>query len=201
MKRQDDRFSGQATGNPNALSLALVKIAYGIVAIEDTEATQTLLRSTRHLGVIDVKSPEVETADMVSRRVKMALEVLAKTIGRIEAVWKPVTPNESFEIVRRRLFTSEMDYAAGDAVVSSMGCCRSWSSGLVARPVYRLYRRRTRVDDARDADCDRLGLGWGCVTCAQCRRAPASDATCSRAEKNQTPFSNVAPMSVAERGM
>ena len=28
------------------------------------------------LGVIDVKSPEVETADMVARRVKMALEIL-----------------------------------------------------------------------------------------------------------------------------
>ena len=33
-----------------------MKIAYGIVAIEDTEATQSLLRSTRHLGVIDVKN-------------------------------------------------------------------------------------------------------------------------------------------------
>jgi hypothetical protein len=33
-----------------------VKIAYGIVAVEDTEATQNLLRSTRHLGVIDVKN-------------------------------------------------------------------------------------------------------------------------------------------------
>ena len=33
-----------------------------------------------------------------------ALEYLTKTIGRIEAVWKPVTATESFEIVRRRLF-------------------------------------------------------------------------------------------------
>lgn len=38
------------------LAGALIKIAYGIVAIEDTEATQSLLRSTRHLGVIDVKN-------------------------------------------------------------------------------------------------------------------------------------------------
>ncbi len=38
------------------LASALIKIAYGIVAVEDTEATQSLLRSTRHLGVIDVKN-------------------------------------------------------------------------------------------------------------------------------------------------
>ena len=38
------------------LASALVKIAYGIVKVEDTEATQSLLRSSRHLGVIDVKN-------------------------------------------------------------------------------------------------------------------------------------------------
>jgi Zn-dependent protease with chaperone function len=38
------------------LASALVKIAYGIVKTEDTEATQTLLQSTRHMGVVDVKN-------------------------------------------------------------------------------------------------------------------------------------------------
>lgn len=50
-----DAFSASRV-EPKALASALVKIAYGIVAIEDTEATQSLLRSTRHLGVIDVKN-------------------------------------------------------------------------------------------------------------------------------------------------
>lgn len=50
-----DAFSA-ARVEPTQLASALVKIAYGIVAIEDTEATQSLLRSTRHLGVIDVKN-------------------------------------------------------------------------------------------------------------------------------------------------
>src|SRR5262249_1004086 len=50
-----DAFSASRV-EPKALASALVKIAYGIVAIEDTEATQNLLRSTRHLGVIDVKN-------------------------------------------------------------------------------------------------------------------------------------------------
>ena len=47
-----DAFSAGRVG-PRHLASALIKIAY---AIEGTEATQSLLRSTRHLGVIDVKN-------------------------------------------------------------------------------------------------------------------------------------------------
>jgi Zn-dependent protease with chaperone function len=50
-----DAFSADRV-EPRHLASALIKIAYGIVTIEDTEATQSLLRSTRHLGVIDVKN-------------------------------------------------------------------------------------------------------------------------------------------------
>jgi Zn-dependent protease with chaperone function len=50
-----DAFSAGRV-EPRHLASALVKIAYGIVKMEDTEATQSLLRSTRHLGVIDVKN-------------------------------------------------------------------------------------------------------------------------------------------------
>ena len=50
-----DAFSAGRV-EPKHLASALVKIAYGIVKVEDTEATQSLLRSTRHLGVIDVKN-------------------------------------------------------------------------------------------------------------------------------------------------
>ena len=35
---------------------------------------------------------------------KLALETLEKYFGRVESVWKPVATDESFEIVRRRLF-------------------------------------------------------------------------------------------------
>ena len=38
---------------PQHLASALVKIAYGIASVDDTEATQHLLKSTRHMGVID----------------------------------------------------------------------------------------------------------------------------------------------------
>ncbi len=47
---------------------------------------------------------------------KAALERIRNVFGRVEAVWKPATATESFEIVRRRLFQSVTDYAARDAV-------------------------------------------------------------------------------------
>lgn len=50
-----DAFSAERV-EARHLASALVKIAYGIVKVEDTEETQSLLQSTRHLGVIDVKN-------------------------------------------------------------------------------------------------------------------------------------------------
>lgn len=50
-----DAFSAERI-EARHLASALIKIAYGIVKVEDSEATQTLLRSTRHMGVIDVKN-------------------------------------------------------------------------------------------------------------------------------------------------
>jgi Zn-dependent protease with chaperone function len=41
---------------PQHLANALVKIAYGIAAADDTEAAADLLRSTRHLGVVDPRN-------------------------------------------------------------------------------------------------------------------------------------------------
>jgi len=50
-----DAFSAEKV-EARHLASALVKVAYGIVKVEDTEATQSLLQSTRHMGVIDVKN-------------------------------------------------------------------------------------------------------------------------------------------------
>jgi hypothetical protein len=44
-----DAFSAERI-EARHLASALVKIAYGIVKVEDTEATQSLLQSTRHMG-------------------------------------------------------------------------------------------------------------------------------------------------------
>lgn len=53
-----DRFSAEATGNPNALSMALIKIAYGIAEQPDTVETRRLLASTRAMGIYDFKAAE-----------------------------------------------------------------------------------------------------------------------------------------------
>lgn len=54
-----------------------------------------------------------------------ALKALEKTFGRVQALWKPVATEESFEIVRRRLFNPITDTGARDAV------CRAFAQGYV----------------------------------------------------------------------
>jgi Zn-dependent protease with chaperone function len=52
-----DHFAAEVTGNPNALSRALVKIAYGI--LEENKNTKTpsrLIEGTRALGIYDAKA-------------------------------------------------------------------------------------------------------------------------------------------------
>jgi Zn-dependent protease with chaperone function len=51
-----DAFSGEETGNPNALSLALIKIAYGLTLIEQTPLRQKLMGGTRALGIADARA-------------------------------------------------------------------------------------------------------------------------------------------------
>lgn len=51
-----DEFSAKEMGNSDLLSSALIKIAYGIVQVPDSEKTARLLNSTRSLGIFDVKS-------------------------------------------------------------------------------------------------------------------------------------------------
>lgn len=77
--------------------------------------TEAVRRASDAMLLISIPESDIEIGGEGG---KEALNILAKTIGRIEAVWKPVTATESFEIVRRRLFSSEMDYAARDAVLS-----------------------------------------------------------------------------------
>lgn len=50
-----------------------------------------------------------------------ALRRLKHVVGRMHSPWRPATPEEGFEIVRRRLFEEVQDYDARDAVVSKFG--------------------------------------------------------------------------------
>jgi len=51
-----DEFSAKKTGDPNLLSSALIKIAYGISISPDTPKTANLLNATRAQGIFDVKT-------------------------------------------------------------------------------------------------------------------------------------------------
>jgi Zn-dependent protease with chaperone function len=48
-----DSFAGEETANPNALSMALIKIAYGLTQIEQTPMRQKLMGGTRAMGIAD----------------------------------------------------------------------------------------------------------------------------------------------------
>lgn len=48
-----DEFAGAETANPNALSMALVKVAYGIARQPATEFSKKLMGGTRALGIAD----------------------------------------------------------------------------------------------------------------------------------------------------
>jgi predicted AAA+ superfamily ATPase len=55
---------------------------------------------------------------------RVALEGLKRWVGRMESPWRPATAEESFEIVRRRLFQSiesPQSFADRDAVVKAFG--------------------------------------------------------------------------------
>ncbi|MGC9523052.1 MAG: DUF499 domain-containing protein [Anaerolineae bacterium] len=78
--------------------------------------TEAVKRSPEALLLISLPESDIEIGGEAGKR---TLEILSNIVGRIEAVWKPITPNESFEIVRRRLFSSSVDRAARDAVVEA----------------------------------------------------------------------------------
>ena len=74
--------------------------------------TEAAKRSPRTLLVASIPESETEFGDQAGRR---AQERLEHTFGRLEAIWRPVTPAEGFEIVRRRLFGEVADPLARDA--------------------------------------------------------------------------------------
>jgi predicted AAA+ superfamily ATPase len=80
--------------------------------------TEAIKGSEESMLLISLPASDIEIGGEAGRK---ALETLSHVVGRIESIWKPITPTESFEIVRRRLFASEIDYAARDAVVNAYG--------------------------------------------------------------------------------
>jgi len=80
--------------------------------------TEAVRRSDDSMMLISIPESDIEIGGDAGRT---ALNTISHIVGRIESVWKPVTAAESYEIIRRRLFSSSIDYAARDAVVEAFG--------------------------------------------------------------------------------
>ncbi|MFH0970173.1 MAG: DUF499 domain-containing protein [Candidatus Diapherotrites archaeon] len=80
--------------------------------------TEAVKRSKNSMVIAAVPESNIEIGGEGGQA---ALERLENTFGRLEAVWKPVKANESFEIVRRRLFETVQDEKAREEV------CRAFS--------------------------------------------------------------------------
>jgi len=78
--------------------------------------TEAVKRSSDSLLLVSIPASDIEIGGEGGHR---TLEKLRQTLGRLESVWKPVSADESYEIVRRRLFTEVADYPARDAVVNA----------------------------------------------------------------------------------
>lgn len=80
--------------------------------------TEGVKRSAESLVVASIPASQIEIGGEGGQAARERLE---HTFGRLESVWKPASADESYEIVRRRLFRTEINYAARDAVVRAFG--------------------------------------------------------------------------------
>jgi predicted AAA+ superfamily ATPase len=93
----------------------------------NTVFMQTLTEAAKLVPncIVLASLPESEL-EAGSDRGKKALASLEKRFGRVQALWKPVAPEEAFEIVRRRLFEPIKDEKARASV------CRAFADTYAA---------------------------------------------------------------------
>ncbi len=65
------------------------------------EITEAARASENSLVVASIPESDIEIGGDAG---KLCLDAIEHTFGRMEAIWKPVSANEGFEVVRRRLF-------------------------------------------------------------------------------------------------
>jgi len=80
------------------------------------ELSEAARASRDSLVVASIPESDIEVGGEAGRQ---ALEAIEHTFGRMEAIWKPVTANEGFEVVRRRLFLPCRDEVARDSVCNA----------------------------------------------------------------------------------
>lgn len=79
------------------------------------EITEAARASKNSLVVASIPESDIEIGGEAGTTV---LEAIEHTFGRMEAIWKPVTANEGFEVVRRRLFLDCKNPEGRDLVCS-----------------------------------------------------------------------------------
>ncbi len=117
----------------------------------DTHFTfaQTLSESAKNadrtLLVVSIPSSDIEIG---GERGTEALDRLKNAIGRIQSPWRPASAEESFEIVRRRLFQTTTDpqlFVARDAVIKAFSeMYRTQAQEFPSECLEADYRRRLR---------------------------------------------------------
>jgi predicted AAA+ superfamily ATPase len=80
------------------------------------EVTEAARASKNSLVVASIPESNIEIGGEAG---KIVLDAIAHTFGRMESIWKPVTANEGFEVVRRRLFLSCKNPNARDEVCAA----------------------------------------------------------------------------------
>jgi predicted AAA+ superfamily ATPase len=78
--------------------------------------TEAVKRSERSILLISIPESDIEIGGAGGQA---ARERLVNVIGRLEAIWKPITATESYEVVRRRLFSSEMNVEKREQVITA----------------------------------------------------------------------------------
>ena len=77
------------------------------------ELTEAAKASRSSIVVASIPESEREIGGDAGQE---ALEAIEHTFGRVESIWKPVTADEGFSVVSRRLFSSHVNERARDAV-------------------------------------------------------------------------------------
>lgn len=80
------------------------------------EVTEAASLSKNSLVVASIPESEIEIGGESGQETLRAIE---HTFGRMEAIWKPVTAGEGFEVVRRRLFRDCKDESARERVCTA----------------------------------------------------------------------------------
>ena len=77
------------------------------------EITEAAKASKRSIVIASIPESDIEIGGAAGQEAVVQIE---HTFGRVESIWKPVTPQESFEVVRRRLFVAPQDEQARQAI-------------------------------------------------------------------------------------